>query len=205
MTDLWDGHTVSGVINNNPVVWTIIVISRTVTYCRPEQWVTLCRWPHALQHLVRYVSVAWQPTDNVWRLQRQLPLQPHRRIPEVVTQFMPSYALQCHKSADSHEKWQSHWQIPEVMTQFMPSYALQCHKSADNHQNWQSHWQIPKVMTQFMPSCALQCHKSADNHQNWQSHWQIPEVVTQLVPSCARPKTVANYCKNYQYIFTECQ
>jgi len=96
-TDLRDRHTFRGVVNNDPVVRSVIIITRAVTYRRPEQRVSLSGRPDTLQHLIRDVSVTRQPADYIRHLQRQFPLQPNGRLPEVVTQLVTSYTLQRHR------------------------------------------------------------------------------------------------------------
>jgi len=66
---LRDRHAIGGVVNNNPVVRTVVVITRTVTYGRPEQRVALCSGPNTLQHLICYVSVTRQPIGDIRHLQ----------------------------------------------------------------------------------------------------------------------------------------
>ena len=97
LTDRWKNSEVRGMINNDPVVWSFIIITRrTVSDGGPENWISLSGRPNPLEDLVSYVSIFGQPLQNCWCLEGRLPLHSDRRVPEVVTQLMAGYTLSRH-------------------------------------------------------------------------------------------------------------
>ncbi len=88
-----------GVIGHDPVVWSLVILTRTVSDGRPEERVSLWGRPHPFVNLIGDHCVFREPLHHVRCFYRWFPLQPDWRFPEVVTHLMPCDTLKhIHKS-----------------------------------------------------------------------------------------------------------
>ena len=90
----WRVCMVRWMVDNDPVVGTFVILARIVSNCRPVKGIPLSGRPHSFQDLIVDDGVLRQPFHDLGRVQRRFPFHLHRRIPEIVAQFVTGDTLQ---------------------------------------------------------------------------------------------------------------